>query len=283
MRRTLPAALLLTAALGCAAAHVRAQLWLIADELSALTFGQADESSLIVNGARLQLVTLTATTSVRGVLDTFAAHCAREADPALARAASMLRQESADGGVAVCLARSESALERTLSERARAYARSGDLCALGQLRYVRARRTAHGSVHVLFAYSAGPLPVAAMFPAHGDAAGSDMVELPRPRAARRLLSAQLSSSPHGMVAYEATEPASVALTEYAHALERNGFVQLQVAPRGSSTRAFSRGEQLYVVHARARGAGSVLSAVRVGRALQAQPLPAAGTALAEVP
>ena len=60
----------------------------------------------------------------------------------------------------------------------------------------------------------------------------------------------------------------------ARELERNGFVQLEVAPAQSLTRSFTRGDALYVVHSRDQGSGSVLSAVRLGRG-------ESGTALAK--
>jgi hypothetical protein len=290
MRRWLVAASLLVAALAGWAAHARAelgqQLSLLGAELSALNSTPASESSLTVNGAELDLVTLSLPLSIREVLDRFDTQCAREA-PALAanlglaHAGSLVRQETSTDGVAVCLAQPTDTRLRGLLDRAQDYARTHDLSVFGQLRYVRARRNANGVTHVLFAYSRGPLPLAAMFPAQGDAAGSDIAGLPRPQAARRLLSAQLSSTRYGMVAYAVSDRAEAALDAYARTLERNGFVQLEVAPAGSASRVFASAEQLYVVHSRRRDRDSVLSAVRVGRNAAPQPLPAAGTALAK--
>lgn len=270
-RHGAPILLLLAACVGVVT-HARAQLgqelWQLGDELAALAGSGAGQSSVTLNGAQIELVTLTIPGPVKRVLDRFDALCAREA-PALTADVSghgsLLRQESSTGGVAVCLAQPADAGLRTLSERARDYARTRDLSLFGQLRYVRAQRTATGAVHVLMAHSHGPLRLSAMFPAQGDAAGSDFAELPRPRSARRLLSAQVSSAGQGLVAYVVQSSAASALSTYARELERNGFVQLEVAPALALTRTFTRSDQLYVVHGRDQGTGSVLSAVRIGR------------------
>ena len=288
--------LLLAAAVAGLTAQVRAQLgqrlWQLGDELAALDTGAGADSTLELNGATLQLSSLTVEAELGVVLDRFDALCAKDA-PSLtaelqrvqprATHGALLREQNAQGAVALCLAQPTDASLQSLSERTGDYAGARDLSLFGQLRYLRARRTQAGAVHVLFAHTTGPLPLAAMFPAHGDASGSDFAELPRPGSARRVLSMRLAGSGHGLVAYALQDASGHALQRYAQQLERNGFVQLQVAPQPSAaleTRAFARAGTLFLVHARSQGGHSVLSAVRIG---PRAPLTAAGTELATEP
>ena len=109
-RHGAPILLLLAACVGVVT-HARAQLgqelWQLGDELAALAGSGAGQSSVTLNGAQIELVTLTIPGPVKLVLDRFDALCAREA-PALTADVSghgsLLRQESSTGGVAVCLA-----------------------------------------------------------------------------------------------------------------------------------------------------------------------------------
>ena len=293
-RRAGAAVLLVAVALGGSALRARAelsaQLWQLGDELAAFGAAHDTTSTLELNGARVQLASLTLSAHVHEVLDRFDAACAaaassssealRDARGQPAARASLLREETADAGMALCLAQPTDAGLRSLRERGADYARSGDLSVFGQLRYLRAQRTPHGALHVLFAHSAGPLPLSAMFPAQGDARGSDIASLPRPAAARRVLSMRLAGRGDALVAYEVDAALQPALQAYAGTLQRNGFVQLEVAPDAAAlprTRIFARDGELYLVHGKRQDGQSVLAALRIGTGA---PLPAAGTALA---
>lgn len=250
MKRFFTALALLAVAL---ASHARAQideqLGQLAAQLVGLGASEPAESSLELNGARLDLTTLTLSGSVQHVLQRFDTLCS----PATARAA--LQAQTPDGALALCLVQPQ-----------------------GELRYLRVRRLPKGAVHVLFAHSRGPLPLEAMFPGRGDAAGGDIAELPRPAVGRRVLTTKLPGSGHALVAYEVPGTPGAALAAYARSLQQHGFMQLEVAG-ATETRAFSRGSELLVVHGRSQNGQSVLSAVRLGSAQ----LPAAGIALAEQP
>jgi hypothetical protein len=83
-----------------------------------------------------------------------------------------------------------------------------------------------------------------MFPARGDAAGSDIRGLPRPHRAVRVLSARVPGAAYASAAYRVPGDAGVALETYASELAREGFRIVHVAP---ALLAAVRGEEQALV------------------------------------
>jgi hypothetical protein len=233
------------------------------------------ETQLELNGQRLTLATLSSLSHARSLLDRFEASCSESTPPSAAELESRgaranpqaflnaLRQDFGDeGGVAVCLAGAhpQAGLAELLQKFA-AYASSGELSQF-ELRYLFVRRTAHGS-HGLMVWNAGPLAVRAMFPEHGDAAGSDLPGLPRPAGARRVLSARVPSRGYALAAYEVGEAPASALAQYTRQLARLGFRSSPLAADQNVT-ALVRGADRVVAQSFRQDAQSVLAVVRIG-------------------
>jgi hypothetical protein len=135
----------------------------------------------------------------------------------------VLRAESAREGVVACL--DLGTPELTLDElaaRLQRFAQELDLAELGGVRLVRVRALAYGSFFVL-AESQGAFPLARMFPAVGDAPGSDFASLPRPPHSRRLLSAWQPETEPGIALYEAREAADELWATYLGQLRERGW------------------------------------------------------------
>lgn len=86
--------------------------------------------------------------------------------------------------------------------RLRRFLASGDLSALGHLRYVQAERGRHATSFAAL-WSDGPLPLTTMFPARGDVPGSDLPEVPRPPGSQRLLVVEEAGEPLQLRVYRA--------------------------------------------------------------------------------
>lgn len=105
--------------------------------------------------------------------------------------------------------------------RVRAFAATRDLAALGVLRHVT-MTPVEGGTRVIVASLPGSFPLDRAFPTEGDAPGHDG-DLPRPRDARRLLTAHAEGSPHVVRVYEARGEADVVEAEARGALEARGY------------------------------------------------------------
>jgi hypothetical protein len=162
--------------------------------LERLGAAAGSDTAIELNGQRLHLTSLSVERDVRSVLERFAATCDRHA--------IVLRRElEARAGAALCFA--PAAPQR-------------------RLRYLFVREG-----HALLAWNERELDLRAMFPAHGDAAGSDIAGLPRPSDGVRVLSARVPGAAFASAAYRAP---SVTLDAYAAELARAGFRIVHVAP-----------------------------------------------------
>lgn len=280
--------LLLTAA-SCAcvlgAQHARAELderlTLLGTQLEPFVEPGAQDLTLELNGQTLTLSTQTVNADLHTVMERFAVACARSTPQLTAeldRAQSgrhtpylgILRQELNDHASALCIAQPDDASFATLASRAAAFQASGDLTVFGELRFMSARRNKDNDTHVIVAHTSGPLHLAAMFPNTGDAAGGDFTHLPRPVAARRVLSTQLSDQRYGMVAYEVSAALPVAFAHYRGQLLSAGLQVLPIEHADAGLAVFTRGSEQYVVHAFEAEGSRVLSVVRMGEHRQVE-------------
>jgi hypothetical protein len=221
---------------------------------------QSEPEEIGVNGAAFFLSTGAVDASVREVLDQFQAKCANkngqlgEQWAALSkRRHTELNHYSAlwDGvfrgggrssGVVACAETGAGPLPpEQLITRIKAVLASGDLAKLGGLRYVYAARDAARTMFVAV-WSEGALNFRQMFPAHGDAPGSDPVGIPRPEHVRRVLTAQPLGAKATLNVYEAQQQHARELGDfYAERLRAAGFTLLtkkhhfMVAHDGRST------------------------------------------------
>jgi hypothetical protein len=245
------------------------------DKLSELS---ARTTTIELNGARMALTTTVRHESIGVLLDRFAAVCARDSGgvseqldelsasgasvpDALKRGAfGVYRSEREDlEGTAACFARQQrGGLMETL-RRIDELLETGDFAALGQLRYMFAKKTFGGQSHVIAVSSLGSLPLDRMFPAHGDAPGPDLVDAVRPPRARRLLSVRVDGSSLQTAMYETSLAPEPAVRAFEPALKARGFALGDLASVEASlvasTRVFLRGDQTILVVAAPRGEG----------------------------
>lgn len=153
---------------------------------------------LQLNGARLSFRTHTVEASVADVLDHYEAACAT----ALATQTGL----GGAGGYVACLdVGGVSQGLGALVNRFVRFSETGDLHELGALRYVLARNLAGRSaerVFVLTMWTDSALNLYEMMPGDGaDAAGRDLVGVPRPPGSFRILSAWEERQPSGVLVY----------------------------------------------------------------------------------
>lgn len=194
-------------------------------ELAPLAEELGNTKTVSINGAQMQVSNARTEESTKVVLDRFEAVC-REHPQFMARALadvpeagkkeleaklpdermrlSILRSGNDDNGALFCFTDDRPASAATLKERFESFAKSGDLSEFGHLRYVFAKKNADGKTHVTTISTEGSLKLGEMFPAKGDATGSDSLAAPRPPSARRILSAGAMQVPYAVRIYDST-------------------------------------------------------------------------------
>lgn len=199
-----------------------------------------------VNGADLHRASAFTAQSTSEVLDRYEAYC-QESPGAIGKAmndipsalearvglphdvasrAHLVREEKQGRGMVVCFVDDASTPARPFVERMRAL-ETGDLSALGHFRYVFAEPSTRegGGTHVVTFWSDGELNVQKMFPASGDAPGTDSAIVPRPAGSRRTLSASVEGYPASVRIYESLASRESITAMYAQALRAKGFVE----------------------------------------------------------
>lgn len=219
-----------------------------------------------LNGARLHHASVYRKESVREVLDAFEQHCrenpgllagALELVPASAKAkldpkipapdrAAILRDENDSAGMVACLVGGKPGSLEELKEKLVAFKQTKDISSFGKLRYVYAEK-AGDETHVLTLWADAGLNVGAMFPGHGDAAGSDSANVPRPPDARRVLSASAEGMPFGVRTYASTRNVENLRGFYREQMRTRGFEYIPEADH-EGTAAYMRenGNQVFV-------------------------------------
>jgi hypothetical protein len=268
--------------LSARAAHARmGELLLgVGDQLMQLPGARAPEQtrSLFLNGLELRLRSTTSDLPVAAVLDHFQGICrsrsgiqapaavlkdlhARAGDSPATRAwfDGVQRVESESQGALACLDTGGALSLDELAARFADFGKTGDVSAIGALRYVLARRVA-GKTAVLLLWTDGALRVASAFPAQGDAPGVDPADIPRPDGTRRLLSSWESGEPYSINVYASERTPQVLLDVYRTELEQAGFALHRPNAAAETTLLAERGARTIVVRASAaRKGGSRVS------------------------
>jgi len=243
---------------------------------------------LRMNGEQVDVASASSDQSVKSILDGFEKACQTHADgmavdfanlrPAISAGAvlhttgwpgaGVLRNGNDEGGVVACFAMGAAVGETEAYKRVAAFAESGDLGKIGQIRYVTARRLS-GVTHVVALWTEGSLDVKKMFPETGDAPGSDPKDVPRPPNGRRLFTAFAEGVPYAVRVYEAGASPDAVLAQYDQLLPKLGWApNADVAKEASqnklATRAFSRGGIDLLLSVSADKTGSTVSVVEMG-------------------
>lgn len=127
-----------------------------------------------------------------------------------------------------------------------AFVTSGDLSALGHFRYVFAERGAHGT-RVVTLWSDGPLKLGRMFPAEGDAPGTDSILAPRPRGSRRTMSASIEGFPASVRIYETRISSAEVLAFEGAALSAKGFEKVSGTEPSRGAVAYVRDDGVQII------------------------------------
>lgn len=236
----------------------------------------AGTSTIRLNGARISITSVSSDDQVSAILDRFVHMCARnsggmreEIHALIARGAQIPEhvaeqfgvfrtQNEQREGTAACFARDAAGGMSGLLDRVTKLAETGDLAALGQLRYVFAhRREGASTTHVLTLVSHDALPIEQIFPDSGDVAGPDLVPGVRPERARRVVSAELEGTSQRAVIYEAQTSADAALRAYDHALPARGYqrgdLSLVSDQMPAPTRVFIKPDETLLIMAKDHG------------------------------
>ncbi|MBN1653754.1 MAG: hypothetical protein JXA30_08260 [Deltaproteobacteria bacterium] len=197
---------------------------------------------LLLNGATVMLDNGASDASVDEVLDFYQAKC-RQLTPNLEGGPGAIKpSETATGdserarlwegiyriqtksqGVVACLdLGTESISIRDLAARVRAFLATGDLSAIGDLRYTMVKKGRHQTVFVNL-WTEGIVNIKRMFPRSGDAPGKDFPGFERPAKLRRRLSLFHEDSP-SLNLYTTTALSTAELKEfYERHLTRSGW------------------------------------------------------------
>ncbi|MBS2014642.1 MAG: hypothetical protein JST00_17270 [Deltaproteobacteria bacterium] len=178
-----------------------------------------DVNRITLNGQAMFLGSSAAEGTVSSVLDRYHGYCQKNlAQPAeswrkLAESkegpppedtllgGGVLRTDAGDEGTVVCFTKSANS-KPTTAEAFKTFGETGELGAIGGLRYVYAYKSQKGTTVVLTAWTDDKFNLVQMVPEDGkDAAGADFTGLPRPDGTQRVLSAVVEGTPFGVNLY----------------------------------------------------------------------------------
>lgn len=257
-------------------------------------------TALSFNGASFSVSTKVVDEAVEQVLERFVARCnedtgrlsadlERELLPSTGLSASLLQRmlvmrDALDDGTAtsVCLGGLGEGGLSGLSARVQAFAKSGDVSELGQLRYTFMRGVGKRT-HVILVSAEGPLQLGELFPSDArDVTGPEVVPGVRPAHASRILAAAAAGTPHVMNAFRVKGEPAAAMSDYGSQLEAIGYLptwipsghgsHFEVSQDTTLTRAYKRGNHVVVATSQPEPeGGSLLAVAQIDRALPAAP------------
>ena len=201
---------------------------------------QHDVTPVVFNGQKMFLGSSISNDPPGAVLDRYEASCksnpgqpaagwkdldprATAADAPAIATTGLMRSGTAEEGTVVCFVKGADT-KATTAEAFRSFAETGELGALGRLRYVYAKTTRSGRTHVLTAWTDDRFNLVDMMPEDGkDAPGQDFPELPRVPNSTRALSAYAEGMPYGVNVYRTTDSPSKTLAFYDAQMIERGF------------------------------------------------------------
>jgi hypothetical protein len=208
-----------------AEAHLKESLRGLGEQIAAIDGFRPNSAprDLLINGLDLKVVAVSTPLGVKDALDRFQSTCHAVGNidlsaalkqklpdsPAVLNApreensvpAGVIRQDAERDGFLACIDIAENTDAEGLLSRLQEFGKTKNLKSLGQLRYALARRESK-TTNLLLMWTEGDAKLSEMFPAQGDAPGSDMRDVPRPKGSRRLISAFEQGMPFGIASYE---------------------------------------------------------------------------------
>lgn len=206
---------------------------------------QHDVNKLKLNGQSLFIGSSVSKDDVKGVLDRYEALCEKSrAQPvdewrALAEksgeesakkgnvgAGGIVRSGDDSEGAVICFTKT-SASKPTFSEAVHTFAQTGELGALGAVRYVYAHKSAKGNTVVLTAWTDEQFNLKSFMGEKGkDCAGEDFEGLPRPNGSTRVISGRVEDTPFGVNVYRSKNTPTDIANMYDAQLMHDGWVGL---------------------------------------------------------
>ena len=196
---------------------------------------------LVVNGLALHVLSGVSAKPLGTVLDFFEARCKQVGGgfdrkiarllqahgaaplPAPIMRGGTLREDDEHNGYLACLDLATDQLATSeLIPRLQAFAKSGDIANVGDLRFVWARRDLQQTSYVAL-WTEGPVPLPVAFPEQGDAPGVDLPSLPRPERSVRVLSAWQRDAAPSLVSYRSETTLDELETSYRRQLSSLGL------------------------------------------------------------
>ncbi len=227
------------------------------------------ERRLAVNGAEVRFATGSSADSVSDVLGFYESRCA-EHDGGLRaqmqelgasgrvaaglvgagrRSPATLRGGGETQGFVACLdARGARWTLDELTARLQRFGATGDVSAVGHLRYLYAERAENGRTRFIGFWSDRALNVREMFPTTGDAPGEEIPGVTRAPGLRRLLLAREDGEPYGVAIYAGVAEREGVERHYREAMTRDGWALVPLRGgtpdlQGQSLLAFERAER----------------------------------------
>jgi hypothetical protein len=238
----------------CAALSVRAARAEVADQ--SLVFGRqiselvntqtVDAQRISMNGQSMFVASSLGHDSVPKTLDRFEEYCRKNgaqapeewkklADKSPEASAEgndffktgLMRSGSENEGTVLCFVRSSES-KSTVKEAFSTFSDTGELGAIGQLRYAYAKKTKKGNTHVLTGWTTDKFNLKDMMPADDgkDVPGSDFAEIPRPKEAQRILATRVEGTPFGVNVYKTVGAPTEVAKYYDETLIKQGWVAI---------------------------------------------------------
>jgi hypothetical protein len=248
--------------------------------------------AVTLNGQRMMVSTAVVPLGVRAALDRFEGLCRRGpnglaqavdqlpearsagAEIPLVRRLGILRNDNASDGIVACIVhRGDRA--RELSELVADLTRSLDIGLLGDFFFVYARDASSSGKqqsHLVTSWTHGSFQPSAMFPASGDAPGSDSAIAARPTNARRVLSGVAVGASYALRVYESSVPPDAALAQFDASMTLRGWTRMQQARLPEASHVYTHASGITVLATAAASkikAGTVFSLVEMGEPGQA--------------
>lgn len=203
--------------------------------------GKKETNKLRLNGQVIYVSNALVKDPAKDVLDRFADHCARNlaqspkewnglanapgelGDAKVTGDSGVVRAGSDKDGMVMCLTKTKDSKTK-LSEAVQAFAETGELSVLGELRYVFVQTTPKGKTQVLTAWTHEKFSVKEMMPPEGvDSPGADIAGLPRPPASWRMISATSEGTGYAMNVYRSDESPEKLASFYEAEMKKLGF------------------------------------------------------------
>jgi len=151
---------------------------------------------------------------------------AKSADTAGMNSSGVMRAGSLTEGTVLCFVKTEHS-KTSVSEAFKSLAETGELGAVGDLRYVWAKQSPSGNTTVLTAWTDDHFNLADLVPAEGkEAPGIDLPNLPRPPDSTRLFASQVEGTPFGLNVYRGKQGPAKVISFYDEAMRTRGWLAI---------------------------------------------------------